>query len=143
MVTAEVYTDKMQLPIYDSIKNLPWLGDDTQIRAQIADASCPELVRVVGAWAKLPASFKAAIRQLSALHKTRCCDESALPPRSLHPAPASCAASLDRLILLAALIGAVGTLWACGFKREIGTLSASAESIIRWGVEEQMAVSIA
>jgi len=29
------YTDAMQLPIYDSIKNLPRLGEYTQIRAQI------------------------------------------------------------------------------------------------------------
>ena len=29
------YTDEAQLPIYDSIKKLPRLGDYTQIRAQI------------------------------------------------------------------------------------------------------------
>src|SRR5208337_3524315 len=48
-LTAKVYTDKMQLPIYESITNLPRLGC-TQIRAQIsgldgqnvaqADANC-------------------------------------------------------------------------------------------------------
>jgi integrase len=32
------YTDEMQLPIYDSIKNLPRLGGCTQIRAQISGA---------------------------------------------------------------------------------------------------------
>jgi integrase len=36
-LTAKVYTDEMQLPIYDSIKNLPRLGY-TQIRAQIPGA---------------------------------------------------------------------------------------------------------
>jgi len=36
-LTAKVYTDEMQLPIYDSIKNLPRLGC-TQIRAQISGA---------------------------------------------------------------------------------------------------------
>ena len=34
-LTAQVNTDEMQLPIYDSIKNLPRLGY-TQIRAQIS-----------------------------------------------------------------------------------------------------------
>ena len=34
-LTAKVYTDETQLPIYDSIKNLPRLGVCTQIRAQI------------------------------------------------------------------------------------------------------------
>ena len=37
-LTAKVYTDETQLPIYDSIKNLPRLGSDTQIRAQISGA---------------------------------------------------------------------------------------------------------
>jgi hypothetical protein len=37
-LTAQVYTDEMQLPIYDAIKNLPRLDAGpgyTQIRAQI------------------------------------------------------------------------------------------------------------
>ena len=34
-LTSKVYTDETQLPIYDSIKDLPRLGDYTQIRAQI------------------------------------------------------------------------------------------------------------
>ena len=34
-LTAKVYTDETQLPIYESIKNLPRLGY-TQIRAQIS-----------------------------------------------------------------------------------------------------------
>src|ERR1035437_588060 len=37
-LTAKVYTDETQLPIYDSIKNLPRLGGYTQIRAQISGA---------------------------------------------------------------------------------------------------------
>jgi integrase len=37
-LTAKVYTDETQLPIYDSIKNLPRLGGCTQIRAQISGA---------------------------------------------------------------------------------------------------------
>jgi hypothetical protein len=37
-LTAKLYTDETQLPIYDSIKNLPRLGDYTQIRAQILDS---------------------------------------------------------------------------------------------------------
>jgi integrase len=37
-LTSKVYTDETQLPIYDSIKNLPRLGDYTQIRAQISGA---------------------------------------------------------------------------------------------------------
>ena len=36
--TAKVYTDEMQLPIYDSIKNLPRLGGCTQMRAQTSGA---------------------------------------------------------------------------------------------------------
>ena len=37
-LTAKVYTDETQLPIYDAIKGLPRLGDYTQIRAQISGA---------------------------------------------------------------------------------------------------------
>jgi hypothetical protein len=40
-LTTKVYTDEMQLPIYDSIKGLPRLmngKDSTQIRAQILGA---------------------------------------------------------------------------------------------------------
>jgi len=37
-LTAKVYTDESQLPIYDSIKGLPRLLDSTQIRAQISGA---------------------------------------------------------------------------------------------------------
>ena len=37
-LTAKVYTDETQSPIYDSIKNLPRLGGHTQIRAQILGA---------------------------------------------------------------------------------------------------------
>jgi hypothetical protein len=35
-LTAKVYTDESQLPIYDAIKGLPRLSDSTQIRAQIS-----------------------------------------------------------------------------------------------------------
>jgi hypothetical protein len=35
--------------------------DYTQIHAHAADASCPDLAKVVAAWAKLPAPLKAAI----------------------------------------------------------------------------------
>jgi integrase len=38
-LTSKVYTDESQLPIYDAVKGLPRLFDDTQIRAQIADAA--------------------------------------------------------------------------------------------------------
>jgi hypothetical protein len=38
-LTAKVYTDETQLPIYDSIKNLPRLRAHTQIRAQILGAN--------------------------------------------------------------------------------------------------------
>jgi integrase len=37
-LTAKVYTDESQLPIYESIKNLPRLEGYTQIRAQISGA---------------------------------------------------------------------------------------------------------
>jgi hypothetical protein len=37
-LTAKVYTDESQLPIYDSIKGLPRLLGSTQIRAQISGA---------------------------------------------------------------------------------------------------------
>src|SRR5262245_6631591 len=37
-LTSKVYTDEMQLPIYDSIKGLPRLLGYTQIRAQISGA---------------------------------------------------------------------------------------------------------
>jgi len=38
-LTAKVYTDETQLPIYDAIKRLPRLLDHTQIRAQISGAA--------------------------------------------------------------------------------------------------------
>jgi hypothetical protein len=38
-LTAKVYTDETQLPIYDAIKGLPRLLDHTQIRAQILGAA--------------------------------------------------------------------------------------------------------
>jgi integrase len=38
-LTAKVYTDETQLPIYDAIKGLPRLLDHTQIRAQISGAA--------------------------------------------------------------------------------------------------------
>jgi hypothetical protein len=36
-------------------------GGCAQIRAQISDASCPDLSKVVASWPNLPAPFKAAI----------------------------------------------------------------------------------
>jgi integrase len=38
-LTAKVYTDESQLPIYDAIKALPRLFESTQIRAQISGAA--------------------------------------------------------------------------------------------------------
>jgi integrase len=38
-LTAKVYTDETQLPIYEAIKGLPRLLDHTQIRAQISGAA--------------------------------------------------------------------------------------------------------
>jgi integrase len=38
-LTAKVYTDESQLPIYDAVKRLPRLLDHTQIRAQISVAA--------------------------------------------------------------------------------------------------------
>jgi hypothetical protein len=35
-LTAKVYTDESQLPVYDGVKGLPRLFDNTQIRAQIS-----------------------------------------------------------------------------------------------------------
>lgn len=60
-LTAKVYTDETQLPIYDAIKSLPRLEKNTQIRAQIAGASGRELSQVVAAWEKLPGPLRAAI----------------------------------------------------------------------------------
>ena len=40
-MTAKVYTDDSQLPVYDAVKGLPYLFDHTQIRAQIFDAGAP------------------------------------------------------------------------------------------------------
>jgi hypothetical protein len=38
-LTARVYTDETQLPIYEAIKGLPRLLDHTQMRAQILGAT--------------------------------------------------------------------------------------------------------
>jgi hypothetical protein len=37
-LTMKIYTDEMQLPIYEAIKGLPCLLDHTQMRAQISGA---------------------------------------------------------------------------------------------------------
>jgi len=43
-LTAKVYTDESQLPIYDAVKELPPLFDYTQIRAQISGAAGQNLL---------------------------------------------------------------------------------------------------
>ena len=48
-LTAKVYTDETQLPIYDAIKGLPWLLDHTQIRAQISGAAGQNVAQAVAA----------------------------------------------------------------------------------------------
>ncbi len=45
-LTAKVYTDETQLPIYDAVKVLPRLLDNTQIRAQISGAGGHNLSQV-------------------------------------------------------------------------------------------------
>jgi integrase len=45
-LTAKVYTEETQLPIYDSIKGLPRLLDHTQIRAQISGAEGQNVAHV-------------------------------------------------------------------------------------------------
>ena len=50
MLTAKVYTDEMQLPIYDAIKNLPRLDavpGYTQIRAQNLGGNEPKVSQPV------------------------------------------------------------------------------------------------
>jgi integrase len=42
-LTAKVYTDESQLPIYDAIKGLPRLSDSTHVRAQISGAGGQKL----------------------------------------------------------------------------------------------------
>jgi hypothetical protein len=44
-LTAKVYTDETQLPIYEAIKGLPRLLDHTQIRAQISGAGGQNVAR--------------------------------------------------------------------------------------------------
>ena len=46
-LTAKVYTDETQLPIYEAIKGLPRLGDYTQIRAQILGAEWQNVAQPV------------------------------------------------------------------------------------------------
>ena len=46
-LTSKVYTDESQLPIYDAIKTLPRLMDNTQIRAQISGAESPNVLQLV------------------------------------------------------------------------------------------------
>ncbi len=47
-LTAKVYTDESQLPIYEAIKSLPRLSDSTQIRAQISGARGQNVSQAVG-----------------------------------------------------------------------------------------------
>lgn len=44
-LTAKVYTDETQLPIYDAVKNLPRLGNYTQRHAQILGAEGQNVAR--------------------------------------------------------------------------------------------------
>jgi len=46
-LTAKVYTDETQLPIYEAIKGLPRLLDHTQIRAQISGATGQNVAQAV------------------------------------------------------------------------------------------------
>jgi hypothetical protein len=48
-LTAKVYTDETQLPIYEAIKGLPRLLDHTQIRAQILGAEGQNVAQAVAA----------------------------------------------------------------------------------------------
>lgn len=48
-LTAKVYTDETQLPIYDAIKGLPRLLGYTQIRAQISGAAGQNVAQPVAA----------------------------------------------------------------------------------------------
>ncbi len=48
-LTAKVYTDETQLPIYDSIKNLPRLMEYAQIRAQILGSDGQNVAQPVAA----------------------------------------------------------------------------------------------
>jgi hypothetical protein len=48
-LTAKVYTDQTQLPIYEAIKGLPRLLDHTQIRAQILSAEGQNVAQAVAA----------------------------------------------------------------------------------------------
>jgi hypothetical protein len=45
-LTAKVYTDETQLPIYDAIKGLPRLLKHTQIRAQISGAARQNVTQI-------------------------------------------------------------------------------------------------
>jgi hypothetical protein len=46
-LATKVYTDEMQLPIYDAIKGLPRLEGYTQIRAQISGAASQNVASAV------------------------------------------------------------------------------------------------
>ena len=46
-ITSKVYTDEMQLPIYDAVKSLPRLSGCTQIRAQILGVKGQNVARPV------------------------------------------------------------------------------------------------
>ena len=48
-LTAKVYTDETQLPIYEAIKGLPRLLEHTQIRAQISGATGQNVAQPVAA----------------------------------------------------------------------------------------------
>jgi len=48
-LTAKVYTDETQLPIYEAIKGLPRLGGCTQIRAQISGSDGQNVAQPVAA----------------------------------------------------------------------------------------------
>ena len=48
-LTAKVYTDETQLPIYEAIKGLPRLGGCTQIRAQILGSGGQNVAQPVAA----------------------------------------------------------------------------------------------
>jgi hypothetical protein len=60
-LTAKVYTDETQLPIYDAIKGLPRLSGYTHARPQIVGPAKPDLAKVVKGWPRPSQPFKVVI----------------------------------------------------------------------------------
>lgn len=64
-LTAQIYTDVSQLPTFNAVSSLPWVGNTTnQTARHTFSTTCPILKKVFNAWGALPPTAKADIESI-------------------------------------------------------------------------------